>query len=148
MIGFFPPYGARHVVIDIINLFGIDRIEGLLRTNFRSGLGVVAAVVLTYSLTVTTSASAEPAIPRSAPSLTAVKQHLARFQQIVDANGGARASGTPGFEASRDYVATKLKSYGYKVTVQPFEFPFFQEKSTAVLRQTSPDAKVYTPTPT
>ncbi|HZB31692.1 MAG TPA: M28 family metallopeptidase [Streptosporangiaceae bacterium] len=74
-------------------------------------------------------------------------RHLQAMQAIADANGGTRASGTPGYAASRDYVAGKLKQAGYNVTIQPFEFPFFAENSTATMNQVSPDPTTYAPTP-
>lgn len=79
-----------------------------------------------------------------APSVT---RHLRALQAIADANDGTRASGTPGYAASRDYVAGKLRNAGYNVTIQPFEFPFFRENSTATMNQVSPDPTTYAPTP-
>ncbi|RBY75074.1 aminopeptidase [Geodermatophilus sp. TF02-6] len=55
-----------------------------------------------------------------------VTEHLKALQQIADANGGTRASGTPGFDASADYVQQRLEAAGYTVTRQSFDFPFFQ----------------------
>ncbi|MEV7908137.1 PA domain-containing protein, partial [Streptomyces anulatus] len=77
----------------------------------------------------------------------AAKNHLRALQNIANANHGTRAAGTKGHDASRDYVAGKLRRAGYNVTLQPFEFGFFSENSTASLSQVSPDAKTYTPTP-
>lgn len=116
----------------------------------RRGAGVVTATAaLLYPLVLATPANADPSPERLArlTSVAQVKQHLKKLQEIADANGGTRASGTPGYDASRDYVAATLKKAGYKVTLQPFEFPFFRENSTALLEQTSPDSKVYVPTP-
>ncbi|MFG1792541.1 M28 family metallopeptidase [Nocardia sp. NPDC049149] len=76
-----------------------------------------------------------------------IKRHLDKFQSIANAHNGTRAAGTPGFDASRDYVAEKLRGAGYQVTVQKFDFPFFKEKSTGVMDQISPNAKTYKPTP-
>ena len=64
-----------------------------------------------------------------------VFDHLEAFQAIADANGGTRASGTPGYDASADYVAGLLEDAGYAVTRQEFDFPFFEELSDAVLEQ-------------
>ncbi|GAA4557332.1 M28 family metallopeptidase [Planotetraspora kaengkrachanensis] len=72
-----------------------------------------------------------------------VKKHLQAFQAIADRNGGTRVSGTPGFDASRDYVAHKLRSAGYDVTIQPFEFTFDGYKTPPVLKRTSPAQKTY-----
>ncbi len=67
-----------------------------------------------------------------------VMAHEQAFQDIADANGGTRASGTPGYEASVDYVVDTLTAAGYGPTLQEFEFPFFQEFSPAVLEQVEP----------
>ena len=80
-------------------------------------------------------------------TVPAVKKHLRVLQAIADASGGTRAAGTSGHNASRNYVATMLQKAGYRVTIQPFEFPFYQEKSIALMERTAPEPKVYTPTP-
>ena len=67
-----------------------------------------------------------------------VFEHLEAFQQIADDNGGTRASGTPGHDASADYVASKLEQAGYQVTRQRFEFPYFEELADPVLEVVSP----------
>lgn len=51
-----------------------------------------------------------------------VAAHLAAFQEIADANGGNRASGTPGYDASADYVQGLLEEAGYQVERQYFDF--------------------------
>jgi hypothetical protein len=53
------------------------------------------------------------------------------FQAIADANGGTRVSGTSGFDASRDYVARKLRGAGYDVTIQNFDFKEFWQYARA-----------------
>ena len=78
------------------------------------------------------SASAAPtAAPRlsgerlaAAVSAQTIRPHLAALQRIADAHGGNRAAGTPGFDASADYVATHLEAAGYAVTRDDFSFPF------------------------
>jgi hypothetical protein len=39
--------------------------------------------------------------------------HEQALQNIANANGGTRASGTPGYAASVDYVADTLTDAGY-----------------------------------
>ncbi len=56
-----------------------------------------------------------------------ITQHLAALQQIADDNDGIRAAGTPGYDASADYVAQVMTDLGFKVERQPFDFPFFDE---------------------
>ncbi|MFI6996601.1 M28 family metallopeptidase [Nocardia sp. NPDC050175] len=113
-------------------------------------IAAAAALPLVFSLALVGTAHADPAPPERqlADSVQApnIKRHLQELQKIADANGGTRASGTPGFEKSSDYVAGKLRGAGYQVTVQKFDFPFFQEKSTAAMAQVSPVAKTYKPT--
>lgn len=41
--------------------------------------------------------------------------HLEHLQRIADSNGGNRALGTPGYDASVDYVADTLREAGYDV---------------------------------
>jgi Zn-dependent M28 family amino/carboxypeptidase len=80
---------------------------------------------------------------REAVTVEGVRAHQAALQAIADANGGERASGSPGFDASVAYVKSKLEAAGYNVTVQPFEFPFFQELTPATFNQTAPGAVEY-----
>ncbi len=71
-------------------------------------------------------------------TLDGVRSHQAAFQAHADANNGIRTSGTPGYDASVDYVAERLTEAGYDVTVQPFEFQTFITLSPTVLEQVAP----------
>ena len=51
-----------------------------------------------------------------------VQKHMVALQAIANANGGTRAAGTSGYDASRDYVAAKLRNAGYNVTLHPINF--------------------------
>jgi Zn-dependent M28 family amino/carboxypeptidase len=51
---------------------------------------------------------------------------------VADANGGTRASGTPGYTASVDYVASTLRAAGWQVTLDPFDFTFVAEPTLSV----------------
>ncbi|WP_028131147.1 M28 family metallopeptidase [Serinicoccus marinus] len=51
-----------------------------------------------------------------------VMEHLETFQQIADDNGGNRASLTPGYDASVDYVVEVLESAGWSAEVVPFTY--------------------------
>ena len=48
-------------------------------------------------------------------TLEGVREHQAAFQAIADANGGNRAAGTPGYDASVDYVIETLEAAGWSV---------------------------------
>jgi hypothetical protein len=47
--------------------------------------------------------------------------HLRKLQEIADANRGSRAEGTPGYDASVDYVVQVLKDKGFDVQTSEFE---------------------------
>jgi Zn-dependent M28 family amino/carboxypeptidase len=47
-------------------------------------------------------------------------RHLEELQRIADANGGNRALGTPGYDASVEYVARTLRDAGYTVETPEF----------------------------
>jgi Zn-dependent M28 family amino/carboxypeptidase len=76
-------------------------------------------------------------------TLEGVREHQAAFQAIADANGGVRASGTPGYEASAAYVVEKMTAAGYHVTLHEFPFIFFP----VALQQTAPVAATYNAIP-
>lgn len=80
---------------------------------------------------------------RDAVTTAGILEHEREFQRIADENDGNRASGTPGYDASADYVAGKLRNAGYDVTVQPFDFPFFEEQAPTELERVSPNPEVY-----
>ncbi|TBL33063.1 M28 family peptidase [Verrucosispora sp. SN26_14.1] len=77
-----------------------------------------------------------------AVTVKGVITHLDRFQAIADANDGTRASGTPGYDASADYVAKLLKKAGYQVTRQQFDFAFYEEFGSS-FAQVAPNATDY-----
>ncbi|GAA0405383.1 amidohydrolase [Acrocarpospora corrugata] len=68
---------------------------------------------------------------------TNLVRHLQAFQDIADRNGGNRAAGTPGYDESADYVESQLKSAGYEVISDPFEFMYFKELAPAQLKLTN-----------
>ena len=60
--------------------------------------------------------------------------HLKKLQDIADANGGNRALGSPGYDASVDYVAQTLRDKGFDVQTNDFEvrIPFADEPVVTV----------------
>jgi aminopeptidase Y len=77
-------------------------------------------------------------------TLEGVRAHQAAFQQHADDNGGNRAAGFPGYDASVQYVVDTLTAAGYAPVVQPFDFIIFSEVTDATLSQTAPVATDYT----
>lgn len=62
------------------------------------------------------------------PSYDGLRRHLVALHDIAVANGGARASGGPGYDASAAYVADQLRAAGYEVVVQEYGFPVYSSK--------------------
>jgi Zn-dependent M28 family amino/carboxypeptidase len=107
----------------------------------------IVAVALVTALLMATPALAVDEVNtkrlRDAVTVGGILSHERVFQRIANQNGGTRASGTPGYDASADYVAGRLRAAGYTVTEQEFTFPFYQELSPAVLEQVTPTATTY-----
>ena len=74
---------------------------------------------------------------RDAVSAAGIGQHLQALQNIATANGSTRASGTPGYRASRDYVVGRLEAAGLDVSVQQFDFDFYRATGPASFSRTS-----------
>lgn len=70
--------------------------------------------------------------------LQGVRTHQAALQDIADANNGTRVSGSPGYDASADYVVEKLEAAGWKVDRQEFEFQTFVSLAPPILEQVAP----------
>jgi Zn-dependent M28 family amino/carboxypeptidase len=92
----------------------------------RLGTALLLAIVL-----VAGCSSPRPGSPAAAPDLgrrlaakvTAVRMfaHLHALQDIASANKGNRADGTPGYDASVDYVAKVLRDRGFEVSTPQFD---------------------------
>ncbi|CAN5341647.1 hypothetical protein BH18ACI2_BH18ACI2_04880 [soil metagenome] len=80
---------------------------------------------------------------RKAVTLENVRAHQAAFQSVADANGGTRASGTEGFDASAQYVYDQAAAAGLVVSTQEFTFLFVGDQSPPALAQVSPAAQTY-----
>ena len=72
-----------------------------------------------------------------------VRAHQAALQAIADANGGIRASGTPGYDASVDYLADTLEAAGYDVLIQSFSFMGWIPLGPSTLEQVAPAPVTY-----
>jgi Zn-dependent M28 family amino/carboxypeptidase len=67
-------------------------------------------------------------------TVDAMMGHLDELQKIADAHGGNRALGTPGYDASVDYVANTLRDTGFDVQTPDFEvrLPFAEKPQLTV----------------
>jgi aminopeptidase Y len=77
---------------------------------------------------------------RDAVNAAGMTEHLQALQEIADANGDTRVSGSPGFDQSADYAADVFRDAGLDVTVQDFTFQTFITLSPTVLEQVAPSA--------
>jgi Zn-dependent M28 family amino/carboxypeptidase len=118
------------------------------RNAHRIGAVVLAAVLGTSGLAAeTVDAKQQDHGERLARKLTrdvtpnGVFRHLRAFQRIAEQNGNTRAAGTPGYDASVDYVVGRLESAGFDVTLHDFEFEYSEDNSE--FEQTSPEAITY-----
>jgi aminopeptidase Y len=111
----------------------------------------LTAVLVTVGVTSYSGASAAPK-PTACGSSTAntlakllecvdlqgVRTHQAAFQAIADANGNTRVSGSPGYDASADYVVERLEAAGWDVEQQEFQFQTFVSLAPPILEQVAP----------
>jgi Zn-dependent M28 family amino/carboxypeptidase len=113
------------------------------------GLAVLAVLAVLVAVPAATPApGVDSSALRNAVTVNAIKAHEAKFQQFANASTTAfgfptRVDGSVGFTKSVDYVASKMRSYGYSVTLQDFTFDRFVLNSSA-FQQVSPTATTYT----
>jgi Zn-dependent M28 family amino/carboxypeptidase len=76
---------------------------------------------------------------RQAVSAAGIMEHAQALQAIADANQGARVSGTPGYDASAQYVADRAAAAGLDVSFQEFEYEYgLLDIVPPILRRVSP----------
>jgi Zn-dependent M28 family amino/carboxypeptidase len=109
----------------------------------RGRLLAAAAACLALAPAAFAAVSVDTLALRNAVTVTSVRSHQAALQAIADANGGTRASPSPGYDQSAAYVHDKLAAAGYNVAYQTFDFPFFQELAPSVLQQLAPTPTNY-----
>src|SRR5688500_5187602 len=105
----------------------------------RKHLSLACALAVAGSLLITSPASAAPNINttplRDAVTVEGINDHLVELDKIAQNNVfegvPTRATGTPGHEASVEYVVEKMEAAGFKVTLQPFEADIFFEQTPA-----------------
>ena len=108
-------------------------------------LGLVLALLVAFGVVGIAIAAVptDTSALRTAVSVERIMAHENAFQNIADANGGTRVSGTSGYDASAAYVKEKLEAAGYNVTEQKFTYPFFQELTPTTFSRTDGTAKSY-----
>ncbi|HET6687585.1 MAG TPA: hypothetical protein VFH02_13820, partial [Jiangellaceae bacterium] len=115
--------------------------------SLRRSVAAVAAGALAGTVLLALPADAAPPSDEQLAEFTkGVKlknllKHLEHLQQASDRNGGNRASGLPGYDASVDYVVEKLTEVGYMPVVQEFDFVYTEENSE--LERIAPNPTTY-----
>jgi len=77
---------------------------------------------------------------REAVEASNIVEHLVEFYGI-----GPRPSGTDPYDEAAEYVAERMATAGYEVTIQEFTYDLWEELSDPVLEQISPNPDVYPP---
>ncbi len=113
-------------------------------------LVVVALAAFSAGCSHRSANSQQPANPaadfatalRNRVTTDAMMAHLAKLQDIANANNGTRAVGTPGYEASFDYVVNTLRGKGFDVQTPEFSARVFHaEKGSVTLGGENFDAR-------
>ncbi|MFW0872612.1 M28 family peptidase [Rhodococcoides corynebacterioides] len=84
----------------------------------------------------------------NAVTLDAVVGHLEELTSIAEANDGNRAAGTPGYDASVDYVSGLLRDAGFEVETPEFSFDSYDLRSASLRagdREVPSNAFTYSP---
>jgi Zn-dependent M28 family amino/carboxypeptidase len=104
-------------------------------------LVVLALAVFAAGCSHRSATSQQQANPAAADFATALRNrvttdammaHLSKLQDIANANNGTRAVGTPGYEASIDYVVNTLRSKGFDVQTPEFSARVFHAEKASV----------------
>jgi Zn-dependent M28 family amino/carboxypeptidase len=105
---------------------------------------VLTLVALVLTPLSSTATGTDTSALRNAVTVGGIMAHQTALQNIANANGGTRASGTPGYDASLAYVKAQLDATGYyDVRVQNFLFDAFRELATPVFERISPAPRTY-----
>jgi Iap family predicted aminopeptidase len=75
-----------------------------------------------------------PPPERPSPAITRAElsEHLEALGRAAADNGGNRSLGTPGYDASVEYVEEALRAAGWRVRLQEFDVPVFELERSAV----------------
>ncbi|WP_393916346.1 M20/M25/M40 family metallo-hydrolase [Halostreptopolyspora alba] len=106
--------------------------------------GGVGVVVATGLATAPAPANAHEALP-DLVTTDNILGHLENLQKISERNGGNRADGTPGHDASTDYVIDQLETAGYEPEKRTYEFDHWEEHSTPEFARTAPEQRDFVP---
>ncbi|MFC4564494.1 M20/M25/M40 family metallo-hydrolase [Nocardiopsis mangrovi] len=106
--------------------------------------GATAALVLGFGLAPGTAHADESVLP-TLVTTDKIRAHMENLQTIADYNGGNRASATAGYDVAAKYVINQLERAGYTPVKHTYEYDSWAENSPAVLTQTAPEKREFTP---
>ena len=113
----------------------------------RSIRALLAGMALTLALAPAAQADHDPMKTskdlREDVKVAGIRAHLQALQNIATMNGGTRASGTAGYDASAAYVMRRLERAGYEPEQQEFTFKAFEELAAAALQRVSPNPRTF-----
>jgi Zn-dependent M28 family amino/carboxypeptidase len=69
----------------------------------------------------------------AAVTAAGIRRHLVALQEAAEDNGGNRAAGTAGYDASIRYVTAQLEAAGYRPRLQRFDATTARNRTTPVL---------------
>jgi Zn-dependent M28 family amino/carboxypeptidase len=113
----------------------------------RSTRALLTSIALTLAFVPAAAADHDPMKTsedlREDVKVSGMRAHLQALQNIATMNGGTRASGTPGYDASAAYVMRRLERAGYEPEQHVFTFKAFEVLSPAVVQRVSPNPRVF-----
>jgi Zn-dependent M28 family amino/carboxypeptidase len=86
---------------------------------------------------------AAPATVEEAITAEGLLAHLQALDEIAEANDGTRESGSPGYEASVEYVVAELEAAGYEARLKRFRFTYPHELEPPRFERVSPRPQAY-----
>ncbi|WMM71825.1 M20/M25/M40 family metallo-hydrolase [Rhodococcus pyridinivorans] len=95
------------------------------RYGMRGAALIAAGVLLTAGCSEVEAPPVDPTALADAVQLDAVMTHLTELERIAGENDGNRSLGTPGYDASVDYVAGALRDAGFDVQTPEFDTTLF-----------------------
>ena len=105
-------------------------------------------LVLALAIVLPACTSSDDGRPSSAngsspPTVEGMRAHLDALQAIADEHGGTRVVGSPGYEASVDFVLGVLEEAGYDVETEAVDMPAFTQASPTVLELVGPTTRTW-----
>ena len=117
----------------------------LRRARWTSGAALLGAASMVAAGMTTAPVSADDAAPTARQAARAAKgtvrgvyHHLFRLEEIADANDGNRASGLPGYRASKNYVVRQLRRSATTRWCSPSSSPSSSRPGRPRSRSTAP----------